>query len=232
LPSIAMPRDEAAETAAQSNGVGPRVMAMFFAGLVAAIVLLHLIATDRARAIASMAAIASEATLQQAAGPTGVAGDASEPKPAPELMAILKTEARSPLGQSPVGVTRDEALALADQHLRGLGGHRASRAEAGYWLKHALRPSLSDPSLTWALSQLGSIYAAPAAGRPDFKAASLLWQVAASLGDPVATCFLARMHELGAGVQRDTETARRIYSMALKAGGCPGLMDALGRLQE
>jgi len=40
------------------------------------------------------------------------------------------------------------------------------------------------------------------------------------------------MHELGAGVQRDAETARRIYSMALKAGGCPGLMDALGRLHE
>ncbi len=149
-----------------------------------------------------------------------------------ELAEVLAIEPRSPLGRASAGVSRDDALALADTYLRGASDTPPSRLEARYWLKYALAPTLTDPTLPWALSQLGSIYAAPGSGLPDFKAASVLWQAGAALGDPVATCFLARMHELGAGVERDLETARRIYSMALKAGGCPGLIEALGRLEK
>ena len=157
--------------------------------------------------------------------------DVTDTKVNSGITRLVTVEPRSPLGRSSVGIMREDALMFADRYLRGVTGLSRHRLEAAYWLKHALSATLKDPSLTWALTQLGSVLAAPEAGLPDYRGASTVWQVSASLGDPIAYCFLARMHEHGLGVEKDPDTARRLYSHALSSGGCPGLMQSLSRLQ-
>ena len=157
--------------------------------------------------------------------------DVTDTKVNSGITRLVTVEPRSPLGRPSAGIVREDALMLADRYLRGDTGLSRHRLEAAYWLKHALSATLKDPSLTWALTQLGSVLAAPEAGLPDYRGASTVWQVSASLGDPIAYCFLARMHEHGLGVEKDPDTARRLYSHALSSGGCPGLMQSLSRLQ-
>lgn len=214
----------------------PREVSAFFIGLVLALVLQQGFGKSRAsvsvsRDTPAAFAIQSAQLTPAAEGANKASTEAADTsRPSQAVAALLAVEARSPFGVPSAGVSTQRAMELAENHLRGLNGAAQSRLEANYWLKHALGPVLRDPSLTWALSQLGSVYAAPDVGLPDFKAASTAWQIAASLGDPVAHCFLARMYELGTGVEKDPETARRLYGLALTAGGCPGLMQALGRL--
>ena len=155
---------------------------------------------------------------------------AGNTKPNADIARLFATEALSPLGRASAGIMREDALAFADRHLRGVNGARQNRVEAAYWLKHALASPMKDPLLTWALTQLGSVLAVPDSGRADYRAARTVWKISASLGDPIASCFLGRMHEYGVGVGKDRDAARALYSQALSAGGCPGLAQSLGRL--
>ena len=148
-----------------------------------------------------------------------------------DLVKVFATEPRSPLGRTSAGITREDALAFADRYLRGSDGWPKHRQEAAYWLKHALAAKVTDPSLTWALTQLGSAFATADNGKADYRNARAVWHVAAALGDPIAYCFLGRMHEFGLGTAKNTTTARHFYSRALSVGGCPGLAQSLSRLQ-
>ncbi len=213
--------------------LAPRMIASFCFGLVVALGLQQWLAPFRGGPPRG-------STLFNAEGPPAIpmppaiqpgSGSANSPGNRLTLASLFQADARSPFGRPSASVSADAAFTLADTQLRGLGNTPPNRLEASYWLRHALGQSFRDPRVPWALTQLGAIYAAPDAGVPDFKSASLVWQIAGSMGDPVATCYLARMHEFGIGVERDPETARRIYGIAMKAGGCPGLNDAIGRLQ-
>jgi hypothetical protein len=212
--------------------LAPRMVAAFCFGMVVALGLQQWLTRNKAAAPRSANLFASDGPPAIPMPRTGsqAGGSASAPRNTLTLETLVQAEARSPLGRPSAGVTTDAALNLADVHLRGLDGMPRSRLEAGYWLRHALSPTFRDSRTPWALTQLGSIYATPDAGLADFKSASLIWQIAGSMGDPVATCYLARMHEFGIGVEKDTEMARRVYGIAQKAGGCPGLAEALARL--
>ena len=215
----------------------PRMIASFCFGLVVALGLQQWLAPFRSGPPRSGALFNADSPPVIPMPPASQPGSGASSTTATDqrnkltLASVFQADARSPFGRSSAGVSTDAALVLADAHLRGLDNTQRNRLEAGYWLRHALGPTFRDPRVPWALTQLGSINAAPDAGVPDFKSASLVWQIAGSMGDPVATCYLARMHEFGIGVERDPETARRIYGIAMKAGGCPGLTDAIGRLQ-
>ncbi len=159
------------------------------------------------------------------------APDADDVASARDLVKVFATEPRSPLGRTSAGITREDALAFADRHLRGSDGWPMHRQEAAYWLKYATAGTVADPSLTWALTQLGSVFATADSGKADYRKARAVWHVAAALGDPIAYCFLGRMHEFGLGTARNDTTARHFYSRALSVGGCPGLAQSLSRLQ-
>lgn len=126
-------------------------------------------------------------------------------------------------------MTQFDSLTLAEHFLHQSGGH--DRQEAAYWLKHALQWALPDQSLTWALTQLGSMLATADVGGTDYSKARAVWQVAASLGDPIATCFLARTYEFGLGAEKNIDVARRLYGHALTLGGCPGLAETISRVR-
>ncbi len=137
----------------------------------------------------------------------------------------------SPAGTNPAGVSRDAALERANAFLHGVG-RPADRQEAQFWLRRAVAQDLSDPRVRWALTQLGSVYAAPGPGRqPDYDAAALLWQLAGANGDAVAHCFLGQMFHRGLGVPADRAKARRHYERARALGGCDGLEAATAALQ-
>jgi TPR repeat protein len=212
--------------------LAPRMIAAFCFGLVVALGLQQWLARTKMGAPRTANLFATDGPpvipMPRTAQQGGSAGREQSNKLTLDM--LVQAEARSPFGRSSAGVSTDAALALADAHLRGVDGAPRSRLEAGYWLRHALSPTFRDTRVPWALTQLGSIYATPDAGLADFKSASLIWQIAGSMGDPVATCYLARMHEFGIGMEKDTETARRVYGIAQKAGGCPGLAEALARL--
>ena len=73
----------------------------------------------------------------------------------------------------------------------------------------------------------------PGAGRrPDYVRAAGAWEMAATLGDPVAMCFLASLLEHGLGTAPDRPTALTWYLSAKAAGGCPGVDEAIGRLRR
>ena len=136
----------------------------------------------------------------------------------------------SPKGRSRRGVDLDAGLTLADQYLSG--GGEGDRTEGEYWLKHALSSALGDERLRWALTQLGSGYAAGTDGTPDYGKARLLWEMAGQLGDPIALCFLGTLYERGLGVNTDRGQALTWYARAKQAGGCPGIDGALTRVGQ
>ena len=148
-----------------------------------------------------------------------------------QLNELLVVDRWSPLGRDSSGINRDDALMLADRFLRGINGLHQHRSEAGFWLRHALQWTLPDASLTWALTQLGTILASPETSTPDYRQARTAWQVAAALGDPVATCFLAQTHEYGLGTSKNIHVANRLYRHAQALGGCPGLRQSTDALK-
>lgn len=145
------------------------------------------------------------------------------------LRAVLATSGISPRGRTATGVDGPAALRLADRFLHGDGEVTRDQGEASFWLRHALSQSLDQESMKWALTQLGTIYAAPEGLEPDYPKARMLWDVAAGLGDPVALCFNASLYEHGLGVPRHKALARALYERARNAGGCAGLDEALAR---
>jgi hypothetical protein len=171
--------------------------------------------------LAEEKAVASAATVQPLPPPSTaqVRGAVPEPNPIAE---ISSPEMKSPSGRSAQGVTADEALTLADRHL---GSTPPDQAEARYWLRIALARTLGSRQMTWGLTQLGTLYAARENGEKGYAKARTLWQIAGAQGDPVALCFLARMHEQGLGAPANPRRASELYAQATRLGGCPRITD-------
>ena len=182
------------------------------------------------------------AKLPATGEPVSVAGGTSPPAnvasavptlPAePDIRTLITAGEKSPRGEDATGIDNGEALERANRFMHGVEGP-VDREEASFWLRHALSRNIADPSMRWAITQLGTIYAAPDAGKqPDYAAARFLWRLASAAGDPVATCFLGRLHEFGLGVAVNKNAARAKYQEAQRLGGCRGLKASLSRLGE
>lgn len=129
------------------------------------------------------------------------------------------------------GPALSKLLEEADLRLHGPASDRNKTAAAAL-LRRYLATTLGDERTMWALTQLGSVYAEPTgSNQPDYANARRLWELSGSLGDPVAMCFVAALHEHGLGVTPDKATALDWYQQSKKAGGCRNIDAALQRLQ-
>jgi len=152
----------------------------------------------------------------------------------PSLSEIFRVGDTSPRGIDARSFNRDDAILLANQFVHGI--ERSPDTEEGaFWLRKALSLKLSNEQMTWALTQLGTMYAtaapAEAAGNtPDYQSARLLWEMAGANGDPISLCFVGRLYEYGLGVAPNPSTARANYERAQTLGGCPQLDAALARV--
>lgn len=167
-------------------------------------------------------------TIAAVAAPNPAVGP-SRTDAAVSLKDVFALDKISPRGRSTVDVDLTTALRLADE---GLHGAAADRQESAFWLRKSLALVLNQDEVKWALTQLGSTYAAPASGPPDYTKARLIWEIAGAQGDPVALCFLGSVHENGLGVVATKSTALGYFNSAKAAGGCRGVDDAITRLKE
>lgn len=160
-------------------------------------------------------------------------GDAPVPAAAsanaPSLAALVAVPPTSVRGVDARSVDLSRALELADINLHGSDG---DKAEAQYWLRRALALGLADRRLVWAMTQLGTLYATPLQGEPEYDKARMLWQLAAAESDPVALCFLAALNEHGLGGTRDPVEALELYRRAKAKGGCRDVDSAIARLAK
>ena len=148
-----------------------------------------------------------------------------------QLQSTLTGGATSPRGTDTAGLVGQKLLEDADTRLHGPAAGQ-DKKEAAFLLKRYLATTLGDERTMWALTQLGTVYAEPVAGEaPDYRQAKRLWELSASLGDPVAMCFVAALHEHGLGVPADKETALGWYRQSKQAGGCRDADLAIERLQ-
>lgn len=155
---------------------------------------------------------------------------AMEQAVATEWSSILGVD-RGPVRGEPVaGVELGAALKEADQRLYGESG--GDRETAKFWLRKSIAISLGDPRTVWALTQLGTLYAAPQSGAPDYGAARQLWELAAANGDPVASCFLASLHEHGLGTPKNSARALELFRTAKANGGCRDIDQSIARLSK
>ena len=76
-----------------------------------------------------------------------------------------------------------------------------------YWLKRYVLATAGAVHSRIVLPPLGSVYASPVDGKRDLARAIVAWELAGALGDTVALCFLATLHEQGLGVAADNATA-------------------------
>lgn len=143
---------------------------------------------------------------------------------------ILGGEGMRNRGEPATMVELGTALKEADQRLYGEGG--GDREKAKFWLRKSLAIRLGDPRTVWALTQLGSLYAAPDGGAPDYGAARQLWELAAANGDPVASCFLASLHEHGLGTPKNSARALELFRTAKAKGGCRDIDQSIARLSK
>jgi TPR repeat protein len=203
---------------ARPVGVGRQVGAFFGGMAAAALMVLGLV---QMRLLQWQPATAATVSMPDAA--------LSAARNASTLRAILATSGISPRGKPAVGVDGQQALALADTYLHGSANAPRDQGEASFWLRHALTQAIDQDGMRWALTQLGSIFAAPEGFEPDFTKARMLWEVAGGLGDPVALCFNASLYEHGLGVPKHKDLARALYERARSAGGCSGNDDAISR---
>ncbi|MDX2290563.1 MAG: tetratricopeptide repeat protein [Hyphomicrobiaceae bacterium] len=152
--------------------------------------------------------------------------------PSIDITAIFSQGDVSPQGISASGKDIEAALTVANRNLHGVGGP-PDREEAAFWLRRAVALTLSEPRVTWAMTQLGTIYAQPPNNAaPDYHSARVLWEMSGAMGDPVALCFVGQMHEYGlGGIASNKSTARAIYEKAGQLGGCKGLDAALERVK-
>jgi hypothetical protein len=146
------------------------------------------------------------------------------------LSGILAAPEVSTRGELATSVDLSEALKRADQNLAG--SNSGDKEEAKYWLRRALSLGFGDQRLVWALTQLGTIYAAPASGAPDYAASLILWELAAAQGDPVALCFLASLYEHGLGTAKNEVRALVLYRNAKAQGGCPNVDQSIARMAK
>ncbi len=175
------------------------------------------------------ASLAATAATAAAAPNAGLTQQRTATEAAITLKDVFTLDKVSPRGRSAVDTDLTTALRLADE---GLHGAAADRHESAFWLRKSLALVLNQDEVKWALTQLGSTYAAPASGPPDYTKARLIWEIAAAQGDPVASCFLGSVHEKGLGVVATKTTALGYFTAAKAAGGCRGVDDAIARLKE
>ena len=170
---------------------------------------------------------------ESSARPAPVAKVAEQQVSPPPVMlhAAFVAGPTSPRGRAAESVEISTALMLADQSLHAAAGE-PDREEASFWLRKALSKSLGGAQISWALTQLGTIYAERTTGTPDFQTAKTLWEIAAAHGDPIALCFLGSLNENGLGLQVNKKAALGYYTRAKELGGCPGLEQSLARLTE
>jgi hypothetical protein len=186
-----------------------------------------------AAVLAAMSTLALRSDLIGLMSP-GVTQSVSAAKPrssAAILAEILDVPGTSARGLDASASDISQSLKHADESLYG-GAGKADRDEARYWLRKSLSLGLGDARLVWALTQLGTLYASPGAGAPDYDAARVLWELASAKGDPVASCFLASLHEHGLGVPRDSAQALQLYRRSKANGGCRDVDKALARLSK
>jgi hypothetical protein len=169
------------------------------------------------------------ASIAAAAAPSSALTPRAAAEAAITLKDVFSLDKVSPRGRSAVDTDLTTALRLADE---GLHGAAADRLESAFWLRKSLALVLNQDEVKWALTQLGSTYAAPASGPPDYTKARLIWEIAAAQGDPVASCFLGSVHANGLGVVATKATALGYFNAAKAAGGCRGVDDAIARLKE
>lgn len=156
----------------------------------------------------------------------------AKPRPTAAVLAeILDVSGKSTRGLDASAADMSLSLKQADESLYGSAGN-ADRDEARFWLRKSLSLGLGDARLVWAMTQLGTLYASPGAGAPDYEAARVLWELASAKGDPVATCFLASLHEHGLGVPKDGAQALELYRRSKANGGCRDIDKALARLTK
>lgn len=155
---------------------------------------------------------------------------AEHPSTLTTLSSILAVPDVSTRGEQATLIDLAGALKKADQSLAGTSS--ADKAEAKYWLRRSLALGLGEQRLVWAMTQLGTLYASPATGAPDYASARALWEVAAAQGDPIAMCFLASLHEHGLGVARDEVRALVLYRNAKTHGGCRNVDQSIARLTK
>lgn len=154
----------------------------------------------------------------------------------PSLADMTALAVVSPRGRSAADVDLATALKLADESLHATAGG-PDHAEASYWLRKSLALSIGSPQLSWTLTQLGALYARPAAGTPDYGKARLLWEMAGGSGDPVALCFLGSLHEHGLGVAKNARQALGLYQRAKAQGagslaGCGDVDQSIARVRN
>jgi TPR repeat protein len=144
---------------------------------------------------------------------------------------LTATGTVSPRRKSAANVDLATALSLADHSLRG---QRSSGEtdEAEFWLRRALVTSIGGSEVSWALTQLGTIYAQADNPRHSYAKAHALWQLASAQGDAVAHCFLGALYEHGLGVPPDRKIARSHYLAAEAADACRNAKDAVARLKD
>lgn len=146
---------------------------------------------------------------------------AATPAATPLIYDALVRGPVSPRGVAAEDVSPARALERAHAMLRSGSGQRDTE-EGIYWLKHHLATSVGTERSRIVLTQLGSAYAEPSSGPPDFGKARAVWELAAAFGDPVAMCFLAVVHERGLAVAADAGIAAEWLGRAQAAGGsCP-----------
>ncbi|MFM9942200.1 MAG: tetratricopeptide repeat protein [Hyphomicrobiaceae bacterium] len=149
-----------------------------------------------------------------------------------DLVALLSIGTTSPRGTRTRDRTPAELIEAADALLHASPANR-DKAEAAFMLRRYLAATLSEERTLLALTQLGSIYAEPDGTRAaDYGRARQLWEIAATLGDPVAMCFLASLYEHGLGLATSKSGALQWYLRAKDAGGCPKLDDAIARVRK
>jgi hypothetical protein len=196
-----------------------RQVAAFFGGMAAAALLVF--------GLLQFRVLQLQPSGQMLAGTPDIALTAA--RHAGSLRTVLATGGVSPRGRAASGVDGNAALRLADAYLYGAADAQRDQGEASFWLRHALSQAIDHESMKWALTQLGSIYAAPEGFEPDFAKARLLWEISGALGDPVALCFNASLYEHGLGVPKHRDLARALFERARNAGGCRGVEDVIGR---
>ena len=147
-----------------------------------------------------------------------------------QLYEALSAGATSPRGTPGRGVAANRAIESAAGAQQVTGAARDTD-EGAYWLKHYLAATLGEDRTVRALTQLGTTYAEPARGAPDFARARVVWELSSAFGDPVAMCFVGRLHEAGLGVVADRGQALLWYERSRASGGCPQLDEAIARVK-
>jgi len=147
------------------------------------------------------------------------------------LADVVANPALSPSGREAAGVDLATSLKLADNALQGQRTP-AEIEEARYWLRRSIGLSIGGGQIAWAMTQLGTLYAEPVTGPPDYGKARLLWELAGESGDAQALCFLAALYEHGLGVAKSREQALAFYQRARQRDGCSTAESAIARLRN